>query len=194
MLVDLNLLIKPKFFVMDGITAMEGNGPGSGDPKNMNVLLFSDDPVAMDSVFCRLIDLNPDFVPTVTFGDESGLGQKDDIEIIGEPLKSFIDNTFRVQRIPIKDESFRMSFVPKIKNLIIRRPYIEKDKCIKCGICVDTCPLKEKAVYFKNDKKDIPPVYNYHRCIRCYCCQEMCPQKAIKVKTPLLGHFFIYRE
>ena len=38
---------------MDGITAMEGNGPGSGDPVAMNLILMSTDPVALDSVFAR---------------------------------------------------------------------------------------------------------------------------------------------
>ena len=36
----------PKLYVMDGIVAMEGNGPGSGDPVPMNVLLMSTDPVS----------------------------------------------------------------------------------------------------------------------------------------------------
>jgi uncharacterized protein (DUF362 family) len=50
--------------VVDGITAMEGNGPRSGDPVNLNVLLFSQDPVAREAVMCRLIDLDPEHVPT----------------------------------------------------------------------------------------------------------------------------------
>ena len=50
MLIDLNKCVAPKLYVMDGIVAMEGNGPGSGDPVPMNVLLMSTDPVALDSV------------------------------------------------------------------------------------------------------------------------------------------------
>ena len=59
-----------------------------------------------------------------------------------------------------------------------RRPMIHKDRCIKCGICVQHCPVPGKALSFKNGK-DHPPVYDRKKCIRCYCCQEMCPQKAI---------------
>ena len=48
MLIDLNQYVKPRFYIMDGITAMEGNGPGSGDPVAMNLILMSTDPVALD--------------------------------------------------------------------------------------------------------------------------------------------------
>src|SRR5271157_1342555 len=47
MLVDLDSFVRPRLYIMDGITAMEGNGPRGGSPKQMNVLLFSEDPVAL---------------------------------------------------------------------------------------------------------------------------------------------------
>jgi len=55
------------------------------------------------------------------------------------------------------------------------------EKCIKCGMCVNICPVKPKALFFK--KKENPPVYNYSRCIRCYCCQEICPEGAVGLKV-----------
>ena len=55
MLVDLNTFIKPRLYIMDGIMAMEGNGPQSGTPKKLGVLLLSSDPIALDAVSCKLI-------------------------------------------------------------------------------------------------------------------------------------------
>lgn len=72
MLIDLNQYVKPRLYVMDGIVAMEGNGPGSGDPVNMNVILLSTDPVALDSVFARLVHLKPEMVPTNYHGGKDG--------------------------------------------------------------------------------------------------------------------------
>ena len=69
----------------------------------------------------------------------------------------------------------------KALNIFQKKPYIQADKCIRCGICVKSCPVPDKAVDFRNGKKQ-PPVYDYKKCIRCFCCQEMCPEKAIKVK------------
>lgn len=73
-------------------------------------------------------------------------------------------------------------------------PRIVAQKCIKCGICVDACPVEGKALQFNDGKRTSPPVYNYSKCIRCFCCQEMCPKKAIDVESPLLYRLFRKRS
>jgi uncharacterized protein (DUF362 family) len=145
MLIDLNQLLKPRLYLMDGVVAMEGNGPASGNPRKMNVILASSDPIALDATFCRMIDLDPEFVPTNVFGEKHGLGsyKEEAIEIVGEPLTSLICKDFDVVRMPVKDENFNRA--AKFRNLMLRKPVINKDKCVKCGICVDACPVEGKA-------------------------------------------------
>lgn len=202
MLVDLNRLLKPRLYIMDGIVAMEGNGPRGGNPRRMNCILFSTDPVALDATFCRLINLEPSYVPTNFYGKEYGLGTyvEDEIELLGDPLHSLAAADFDVVRKPLnlKQDNGTHTLVPQaILTLIKRasqrwapRPHIRAQKCITCGICVDTCPVEGKALQFKAGKRNKPPVYDYSKCIRCFCCQEMCPQKAIEVETPLLYRIF----
>jgi len=184
MLVDLNLYLKPRLYIMDGIVAMEGNGPTSGNPVKMNTIIISDDPVAVDAVFCKLINLNPEYVYTNVIGKEYGLGTYvfAEIEIVGDNIENLINKKFN---IPRSKTSTLFNFLNPIKNYIVKKPKILNTKCLKCGICVKSCPVPEKAIFFKNPKK--PPVYDYKKCIRCFCCQEVCPHKAIYVKTPLLG-------
>jgi len=188
MLVDLNTLIKPRLYIMDGITAMEGNGPRSGKPKQLGVLLISADPIALDAIACRIIALNPEVVPTAKPGEKAGLGtyHSENIEIVGDPLESFIDKSFNVNRTtPMANTSGRIRTF--IKNKITQRPLIVKEKCTHCGTCVKMCPVEPKAVdWYKGDKTK-PPKHNYDRCIRCYCCQETCPEGAITIATPWLG-------
>ncbi len=74
MLVDLNTLIRPRLYIIDGIMAMEGNGPRSGNLKQLNVLLLSSDPIALDATASRIIHLDPEILPTSKPGEESGLG------------------------------------------------------------------------------------------------------------------------
>ena len=187
MLVDINTLIKPRLCVMDGIMAMEGNGPRSGTPKQLGVLLFSTDPVALDATACRIVGLNPEFVPTSFPGEKSNLGtyHSENIEILGEKIASFIDLSFDVPRsAPDHCTSSRLRAF--IKNRICERPTINKEKCTNCGLCVRMCPVTPKAIDWNSGDKSVPPTYNYDRCIRCYCCQEMCPSGAVYVETPLI--------
>ena len=189
MLIDLNKCVAPKLYVMDGIVAMEGNGPGSGDPVPMNVLLMSIDPVALDSVFSRLVYLKPEMVPTNYHGEKMGLGTWKEEEItlltpdgeisMAEAVKKYGNPAFNVDRTEVRKNIWtRMAGA---LNIFQKKPYIEADKCVRCGICVQSCPVPGKAVDFRKGKGK-PPVYDYRKCIRCFCCQEMCPKKAIKVK------------
>lgn len=188
MLVDLNRLIKPRLFIMDGVIAMEGNGPRNGTPKPMNVLLFSTDPVALDGAVCRLIDLDPHLVETLVYGEEFGLGAYTEIEYAGDPVDSFISKDFDVNRSPQKTTT-GTSFLSTsfMRRFTAPRPTIDPALCTKCGRCVEVCPAQPKALSWKDGDKTVPPVYDYAKCIRCYCCQEMCPFEAIYVKVPALG-------
>ena len=191
MLVDLNTLIKPRLYIMDGIRSMEGNGPRSGILKQLNVLLLSSDPIALDATACRIINLDPEIVPTFRPGEKAGLGTYhiENIELVGESIESFIDTSFKVNRTPpMPDSSGRSRTF--IKNRITQKPVIDKKKCTFCGTCVKMCPVEPKAVdWYKGDQSK-PPKHDYNRCIRCYCCQEVCPEGAIFIDIPLLGRLF----
>jgi NAD-dependent dihydropyrimidine dehydrogenase PreA subunit len=185
MLIDLNNYLKVDFHILDGIVAMEGNGPRNGHPTKMNVLMMSKDSVAIDTLFCKMVNLNPMIIPTITYGKKYGLGDYEDIEIIGEDLTSFVNPSFDIDRETIKKtEGNKLKLVRKY---VIRRPIINEDICKKCGVCVEVCPVEGKAVNWQNGDKSKPPVYDYDKCIRCYCCQEMCPYHVIDTKTPLIG-------
>ena len=185
--------------IMDGITAMEGNGPGSGTPTHMGLILLSPDPVAVDSIFSRLIYLVPRQVPTNLQGELSGIGccNFSDITIIlpdisedPSPREISIDELVRQFGRPDFDVDrsgpaarhghfHLLSSISAITTRFTKKPVIDNALCVRCGICVEHCPVPGKALSFASDKHDAPPRYNYRRCIRCYCCQEMCPRHAI---------------
>ncbi len=197
MLADIHRCTKPRLHIMDGIVAMEGNGPGSGDPVPMNVLIVSRDPVAIDTVFCYLVNLDPEIIPTNSQGIRMGIGtdKEEEIEMIlcGKDGSRVITKSELFEKYGNPDFDVprgkpRGTFLMRYSGLmtrLARRPVIDTSKCVKCGICVNHCPVPGKAVEFKNGK-DNPPVYDYKKCIRCYCCQEMCPKHAISAKHGLL--------
>ncbi len=183
MLAKLAAAVKPRLHIMDGVVAMEGNGPGSGDPVPMKVILASADPYALDQVFCRLIDLDPALVPTNAYaaGGQAVIRTVDGDITAAEAFHKYGRSGFRVDR----SDSLQFNVGPVdwiLKNLR-QRPVILKERCKSCRICVESCPLKDKALKMQGKY----PVYDYGVCIRCYCCQEMCPHKAIGLHQPWLG-------
>lgn len=59
-ILDLATTIRPDFAIVDGIVAMEGNGPIQGTPKPAGVLVMGDDPVAVDATAARVMGLLPE--------------------------------------------------------------------------------------------------------------------------------------
>ncbi len=185
---DIHRCKGPKLNIMDGIVAMEGNGPGAGDPAEMNVLLFSADPVALDTVFCWLVDLDPKLVPTNLQCASMGVGtfKEEEIEVFldgeavtRERLVKLLGNPgFNVDRGAGSRTLFTVSLA--LLSRFSNRPHIDASKCISCGLCAEHCPVDGGALSFENGRSK-PPVYDYKKCIGCFCCQEICPRNAIYV-------------
>ncbi|MBN2136152.1 MAG: DUF362 domain-containing protein [Acidobacteria bacterium] len=180
MLVDLTRLIKPRLYIMDGIIAMEREGPRSGTPTRMNLLLFSTDPVALDTIFCDLINLNPEYVPTNVIGERFGLGNmnKSNIEIVGDDPNELRRDNFIIDRKPVR-ELTTSGAAKFFRNILIDKPRPYHKNCIKCGDCEKICPTNPKSVKLVQYGKGKRIKFSYKTCIRCYCCAEVCPAKAI---------------
>jgi uncharacterized protein (DUF362 family)/Pyruvate/2-oxoacid:ferredoxin oxidoreductase delta subunit len=191
MLVDINNLIKPRLYIMDAVYAMEGNGPRSGTPRKLNCLLLSEDPVALDATACRIINLNPEYVPTIVYGKKGGLGTylQEEIQVVGDDINSFYTPDFNVEREPVRPYK-QSGAIRLLKNTLVPKPHIIETKCIKCGVCVSICPVDPKALDWHDGIKSNPPTYVYNRCIRCFCCQELCPEGAIELKVPVIRRIF----
>lgn len=168
--------LKPVITVCDAVMAMEGEGPGTGDPRYLNTILTSLNPFALDLACTELIGFK-NTVPMVEQAKERKLCPRNfsDLEIIGTPIEElkvsdFVPSTS--QRI-----SWAVSFIP---DFLKPRPVIDTEKCIGCGECKRNCP--KHTIEIENKKARI----NRKDCIRCFCCQELCPHKAVTVKRSLL--------
>ncbi len=79
----------PDLSILDGIEAMEGDGPLNGTTKNLGALVFGSDPVAVDATAFRLLGLNPE-APNgylaLANGKNLGLLKESEIKQIGEPI------------------------------------------------------------------------------------------------------------
>ena len=86
-ILDISAAVRPDFAIVDGIMGMEGNGPLQGTPKACGVLIFGDDPVAVDATCCRVMGLRPERIKyLVSAGTMLGHVNSDKIQQLGEEI------------------------------------------------------------------------------------------------------------
>jgi uncharacterized protein (DUF362 family)/Pyruvate/2-oxoacid:ferredoxin oxidoreductase delta subunit len=184
MLLDLSAWVAPRLHVMDAVLAMEGDGPGSGDPRHVGLLLAAENPVALDMVAAEIIGLSLQDNPVLSEARRRGLAptRLDDIELIGADLSKLrvpgfrlaggVTNPQGLARLPW----YKQVLEPLFKDAMTLRPCVSTSRCVACGACVQGCPVAAVAISGQAARIDD------NRCIRCYCCHEMCPEKAVVLR------------
>jgi len=178
-LVDIYSVVKPRLTIMDGVIGMEGEGPAHGDLRSVGVILASADGVALDAVASRVVGFEPMEIHTTRLATERGLGNGDmgGIKVLGERVED-VAVTFK------RPPSWQSNLPPWLMSLINRlayvRPQVDVEKCVQCGICAKSCPVKalRLAPY---------PIFDREKCIECYCCNELCPEGAIILERSWLA-------
>lgn len=84
-ILDICATVPVHFVIADGITAMEGNGPLQGNPRELGKIVLADDPVAADATCARLMGFDPVAVKHLQIAGEF-LGNLDEraIEMLAE--------------------------------------------------------------------------------------------------------------
>jgi len=182
-LVDIYQEAKPHLTVIDGILAMEGDGPASaGKLRKLGLVFAGGDAVAVDSVLSRVMGLKPFDILTTKEAVERGLGVGDiaEIEVCGERLEEVCQKPF-ILPVSSKRRMLPESMLNFMRRFIHYYPVVRQDVCVRCGACIEVCPQK---IISKQGGKI---VIDYSKCISCFCCQEACPNAAIKVRKSLFA-------
>ena len=184
-LTDIFSVVKPQLTVMDGVIAMEGEGPASGSLRKLGIILTSHDTVALDAVATRIIGLEPMDIHTTRYCHtrDLGVGSIKDIKVVGEIIERVTIADFRP---PASASSALIRRMPQFLSRFILdqlsiRPYVIEDNCTGCIECEKICPIQAVAV---NDKL---ARINRDICIQCMCCHEVCRFSAITVKQSVIG-------
>ena len=182
-LVDIYQEAKPTLTVVDGIVAMEGDGPATGGKlRHLGLLLAGQDCVALDSIMALIMGIAPLEILSTKEAARRGLGVADikSISILGEKLEDVISEPFILPSTTIK-QNIPRPVIKLAKKLIKYYPCVEQDNCIRCAACIQACP--NKIINLKKDRI----VIDYRKCISCFCCQEVCPNAAIKIKKSIVA-------
>jgi uncharacterized protein (DUF362 family)/Pyruvate/2-oxoacid:ferredoxin oxidoreductase delta subunit len=177
LLVRICSAVKPAITVLDGILAMEGQGPGKGgSPRQLGVVIAGNDAVAVDAVVCRMLGIREDELPTNRIAAKMGL----------MPGQIEIDGKLPVVMGMKLPEMTPLVFGPEgmhgfMRRHLVQRPVGNAALCRHCGECWRYCPAKAIAPEMKGLR------FDYDKCIRCYCCIEVCPYGALSAKETPLG-------
>ena len=63
------------------------------------------------------------------------------------------------------------------KEYKMKFPIIDEEKCVGCGICVDTCPKNVIEIV-----ENVAKAVRVKECDGCDACAESCPNDAIQMK------------
>ena len=185
-LVDIYQEARPALTIIDGILAMEGDGPATGGiTRQLGLLLAGSDCVALDTVMAKIMGITQREVLTTKEAALRNLGeaQLSKIRIEGEDIDKLNILPFILPKNSAKVTNLPPVIKKIFKSLVRYYPYSLRLKCTRCGHCVKVCP-KSCIMLRKSGIK-----FDYNKCIACFCCQEACPEAAIKVKKSILAKF-----
>lgn len=179
MLVDLNSLIKPVLYIVDGVIGMEGNGPRNGQPKPAGVIIAGPNGYAVDLIMAEKMGFNGEKLPVHMAALAEQLAPTRTEIVVsgsGKDMQFYFKEPFNLESLDGRIPTWLANFG---QQRLTARPAIA-DKCIGCQRCAQHCP--PQAITMVDRKAHI----DYNKCIRCYCCQELCPHDAVKLREGLL--------
>ncbi|MDD5567057.1 MAG: DUF362 domain-containing protein [Patescibacteria group bacterium] len=194
-LLAVNSLVVPAMHIVDGLLAMEGQGPGDGRPKRLNLLVAGTDNYLVDGVITKLVGFDLSDVTYIHAAIQTGHLTADDIRELSQirsitklipSHQSRITKLATHRRVTAVRNALRPVFqYPLVNRLLVKLGimqdiYVEQDDkitaldinssaCTDCDRCINVCPMK------LNPRRQL----NERQCIGCLYCVMVCPTAAI---------------
>ena len=171
MMLDIYRQITPTWNFLDGIVAMEGEGPTSGRPRHCGLIALSADAPVLDSLVEKWIG-SPGLTPLSKEAQNLGWLPEERLYACGPAAEKPLSPQLKLAK-----GSDQATFPGQRlwRRIFVRRPLVTRSRCPRCRVCVEHCPAQAMELI------DGKIVIDYKCCIRCYCCQELCPYGAVRV-------------
>ena len=145
MLLELAQTVNPQLTIIDAIDAMEGNGPTGGTSHPLYMLLAARDFYTQDYFAATLMGIDPMKIEMIRQAAEVGLARPDEITLVGDAVP---ENLTPFQMPDTKKLDFtgnvpgflKKSFLFFAERLMKSYPQLNRDVCVGCGKCAESCP------------------------------------------------------
>ena len=140
-MMDVWSVCKPDLNIMDVMSAASGYSPHTPTPIELDCVMGSKDPVALDRIACELVGIDPDGVSYFKVADEVGLGTTDqeNIEVVGDKI----------------EDCYKKMWVPYLEDIRNRWPEYDvhcEGACSSCQalLTLNMETLKAIGIYDEN--------------------------------------------
>jgi len=100
-LIDIFNYLKPAVTIIDGVVAMDGAGPISGRARPLGWIIGGTEPMALETICCKLVNIKPEDLPILKTAKQMGLPcpDEDSIEILGDDFSDNICMDFKLSEL-----------------------------------------------------------------------------------------------
>ena len=140
-MMDVWSVCRPDINIMDVMHAASGYSPHTPTPIELDCVMGSKDPVALDRIACELTGIDPDGVSYFKVADEAGLGTTNqaDIEVVGDKI----------------EDCYKKMWVPYLEDIHNRWPEYDVHCDGACSSCqalltLNMETLKAIGIYDEN--------------------------------------------
>ena len=105
LLIEIYKFLNPALTIIDAVTAMDGRGPIRGRARPLGWLIGGTDPIACETICCRLVNIKPQDLPMIKTARqmEFGCSDPDKIEILGDDFSETVCTDFELAKsIPLR--------------------------------------------------------------------------------------------
>lgn len=191
LLLEVERRVHPALTLLDGVVAMEGNGPTAGTPRPLGLIAGARSAPVLDAAIADLLGYTLAEVPVLAAALAEGRIPDDVPALVrqADPAGRFqVERWQRAASTPCDATVIPSPIARALRHQLTTRPRFLARRCKRCGLCVQHCAAGALSL----DAAAPRPGHsaglrlNLDACIRCYCCQEVCPEGAVMVEDGAL--------
>jgi NAD-dependent dihydropyrimidine dehydrogenase PreA subunit len=162
-------VVRPRRILVDALVAMQGNGPGDGDPVRLDALIDGDDPWLVDLVAARIAGLDARTVPYLRHAFDDGTL---DEALLGAVAQAF-PVLVRVRPAPPRGVLARIADAPVLRPLkVAARPWTDRPEVARAayrlGVLQDVYDAEDDTLRLVGRRQEA--------CTGCTApCEAVCP-------------------